>query len=333
MILADKIINLRKKNGWSQEQLAERLNVTRQSVSKWEGAQSIPELDKILQLSQIFGVTTDYLIKEEIEDEEYVEINSPSDSDITNIKKVSLADAQEFLSLREQSIRPFSLAASLMILAPIPLLLLTGASEYEVFNISEYLATAIGLIAIMILAAIGIGLIVKVSMRLKKFEFLEKETFETEYGVTGLVKEKKAVFENRYTTKLIIGITLCILSTVPLFIAIGFGEQENYMQMVSVGAILVILSIGVNFILRAVMKNNSYEQLLEEGEYTRSNKQKENVSGKIGSIYWPIIVAIYLGYSFITNDWGRSWLIWPIAALLFAPIAIISDSIARRKDK
>ncbi len=123
MILADKIINLRKKNGWSQEQLAERLNVTRQSVSKWEGAQSIPELDKILQLSQIFGVTTDYLIKEEIEDEEYVEINSPSDSDITNIKKVSLADAQEFLSLREQSIRPFSLAVSLMILAPIPLLL------------------------------------------------------------------------------------------------------------------------------------------------------------------------------------------------------------------
>jgi len=210
---------------------------------------------------------------------------------------------------------------------------LTGASEYEVFNISEYLATAIGLIAIMILAAIGIGLIMKVSMRLKKFEFLEKETFETEYGVTGLVKEKKAVFENRYTTKLIIGITLCILSTVPLFIAIGFGEQENYMQMVSVGAILVILSIGVNFILRAVMKNNSYEQLLEEGEYTRSNKQKENVSGKIGSIYWPIIVAIYLGYSFITNDWGRSWLIWPIAALLFAPIAIISDSIARRKVK
>ncbi|NLN51350.1 MAG: helix-turn-helix transcriptional regulator, partial [Clostridiaceae bacterium] len=163
MILADKIINLRKKNGWSQEQLAERLNVTRQSVSKWEGAQSIPELDKILQLSQIFGVTTDYLIKEEIEDEEYVEINSPSDSDITNIKKVSLADAQEFLSLREQSIRPFSLAVSLMILAPIPLLLLTGASEYEVFNISEYLATAIGLIAIMILAAIGIGLIMKVS--------------------------------------------------------------------------------------------------------------------------------------------------------------------------
>ena len=71
MILADKIMTLRKKAGWSQEELAEKLGVTRQSISKYEGAQSIPDLDKILKLSEIFGVTTDYLIKDELEEEEY----------------------------------------------------------------------------------------------------------------------------------------------------------------------------------------------------------------------------------------------------------------------
>ena len=50
MILADKIIDLRKKAGWSQEELAEKLAVTRQSVSKWEGAQSIPDMDKVCLL-------------------------------------------------------------------------------------------------------------------------------------------------------------------------------------------------------------------------------------------------------------------------------------------
>ena len=59
MILADKIIALRKKSGWSQEELAEKMNVTRQSVSKWEGAQAVPDLEKILLLSQLFGVSTD----------------------------------------------------------------------------------------------------------------------------------------------------------------------------------------------------------------------------------------------------------------------------------
>ena len=72
VILADKIIELRKKNGWSQEQLAQKLNVTRQSISKWEGAQSVPDLQKIILLSEIFGVTTDYLIKDEIEEEEFL---------------------------------------------------------------------------------------------------------------------------------------------------------------------------------------------------------------------------------------------------------------------
>ena len=67
MIFADKLISLRKRAGWSQEELANQLNVTRQSVSKWEGAQSIPDLDKIVQLSRLFGVTTDYLLKDELE--------------------------------------------------------------------------------------------------------------------------------------------------------------------------------------------------------------------------------------------------------------------------
>ena len=68
MILAEKITALRKKNGWSQEELAMQLNVSRQSVSKWESAASIPDLDRILQLSRLFGVTTDYLLKDDAEE-------------------------------------------------------------------------------------------------------------------------------------------------------------------------------------------------------------------------------------------------------------------------
>lgn len=54
MFLADKIINLRKKAGWSQEELAGRLGVTRQSVSKWEGAQSVPDIEKSCSSADCF---------------------------------------------------------------------------------------------------------------------------------------------------------------------------------------------------------------------------------------------------------------------------------------
>ena len=59
MILAEKIALLRRQNGWSQEELANQLNVSRQAVSKWEGGMSIPDLDKILKLSALFEVSTD----------------------------------------------------------------------------------------------------------------------------------------------------------------------------------------------------------------------------------------------------------------------------------
>ena len=70
MILADKIMELRKKNGWSQEELAEKVGVSRQSISKWESAQSVPDLNKILLLSKVFEVSTDYLLKDEIGEDE-----------------------------------------------------------------------------------------------------------------------------------------------------------------------------------------------------------------------------------------------------------------------
>ena len=65
MKLADKLFELRKEKGWSQEKLAEQINVSRQSISKWESGQALPELEKIVELSKIFQVTTDYLLLEE----------------------------------------------------------------------------------------------------------------------------------------------------------------------------------------------------------------------------------------------------------------------------
>ena len=63
MNLANRIQSLRKQNGYSQEEFAERLSVTRQAVSKWENEQSTPDLQKIIEMSDLFHVSTDYLLK------------------------------------------------------------------------------------------------------------------------------------------------------------------------------------------------------------------------------------------------------------------------------
>lgn len=79
MKLSDKIIQLRKANGWSQEELAERLKVSRQAISRWEGATAQPDVANVLQLSKLFGVTTDYLLNDEYE----------SDNDLPKVKQLN----------------------------------------------------------------------------------------------------------------------------------------------------------------------------------------------------------------------------------------------------
>ena len=103
MILADKIIELRKKNGWSQEDLAEKLEVSRQSISKWEGAQSVPDMNKILKLSEVFSVSTDYLLKDEME------LDSPGEAPKIDTESslkevpVSMEEANAFLEHKYQA--------------------------------------------------------------------------------------------------------------------------------------------------------------------------------------------------------------------------------------
>lgn len=63
-MLSEKIYTLRRKSGLSQEQLAEKIGVSRQAISKWEGGLSVPESEKLIAISEYFNVTLDYLLKE-----------------------------------------------------------------------------------------------------------------------------------------------------------------------------------------------------------------------------------------------------------------------------
>ena len=67
MTLGEKIYRLRTEQGMSQENFGDMLGVSRQSVSKWETDQSVPELDKVVAISEMLGVSTDYLLKESVE--------------------------------------------------------------------------------------------------------------------------------------------------------------------------------------------------------------------------------------------------------------------------
>ena len=331
MILADKIINLRKKNGWSQEELAEKLGVTRQSISKYEGAQSIPDLDKILKLSEIFGVTTDYLIKDELEEEEYAASQmqeNESESD-RSVHKVTMEMANEYLQIIDWSAGKTAFATMLCILSPIVLLMLGAMSEMPDYHISENAAAGIGICVLIVLIAIAVTIFILCGMKTKKYEFMEKEDIETVYGVSGMVKEKRDAYHSMYVTQLVIGIACCICSVIPLFGTLAVSESDFYMVS-AVCMLLALVAIGTYFIVRSATKMNAMNQLLEEEDYTRQKKhENKKMSGPV-TVYWLIATAIYLAWSFTTNDWDRTWIIWPVVGVLFPAFYAIVSGIRKK---
>lgn len=331
MILAEKIINLRKKNGWSQEELAEKLGVTRQSISKYEGAQSIPDLDKILKLSEIFGVTTDYLIKDELEEEEYAPSQmheNESESD-RSVHKVTMEMANEYLQIIDWSAGKTAFATVLCILSPIVLLMLGAMSEMPNYHISENAAAGIGICVLIVLIAIAVTIFILCGMKTKKYEFMEKEDIETVYGVSGMVKEKRDAYHSMYVTQLVIGIACCICSVIPLFGTLAVSESDFYMVS-AVCMLLALVAIGTYFIVRSAAKMNAMNQLLEEEDYTRQKKhENKKMSGPV-TVYWLIATAIYLAWSFTTNDWDRTWIIWPVVGVLFPAFYAIVNGIRKK---
>lgn len=94
MHFSEKLLTLRKASNLTQEQLAEKLDVSRQSISKWESGQATPELEKIVAISTIFDVTTDYLLKS-------------SEIDDLSVKTEMLQKQQQMMLDREQKKHQF----------------------------------------------------------------------------------------------------------------------------------------------------------------------------------------------------------------------------------
>ena len=329
MILADKIIENRKKNGWSQEELADKLGVSRQSVSKWEGAQAVPDMKKIVMMSELFGVSTDYLLRDEIENADPSE-STPIDSGLEEtVRSVSLEEASSFLENNERAASRISTGVMMCILAPVLLILIGGLAEADFIGISDATAGVGGTAILIVIVAIAVGLFVREGIRNKPYEYLDNTAIDTEYGVSGMVKERRDSYAENHSRLLIIGIMMCIIGAVPMLVIEmkKYSNNTDLLPIVGVAMMLVIIAVGVKLIVLTCIRQGGYDRLLEEGDYTRLNKK----AGKYDGIYWAVATVVYLGWSFITMRWELTWIVWPIAGVLFVAYREVMKAIVRSK--
>lgn len=316
MNFADKLSYLRKKLGWSQEELANQMEVSRQSVSKWESGQSIPEIEKMIRLSDIFDVSLDYLLKDGRE------VDRPENTreEGINQRVVTMNEAIEFLEIKENTSKKVALGVFLCIVSPVVLFILLALHEIGRYEISENLTIAIGVVAIIVIVAVAVVIFIMARQKTSEFDYLDNEIFRTEYGISEMIRQKKEEQKPSHTRAIIIGTVLCILASTPLIVGALMDSENSGRLLMILPVSVVMVAIGVFIMVKDGIIWSSYEKISQEGDYSREEKEKQIGTSSISTAYWAIVVAIFLGYSFITNNWQYSWIVLVVSGVLYPGI-------------
>lgn len=326
MIFADKLIELRKKSGMTQEELADKMDVTRQAIAKWEGMQSVPELTKIIKLSEIFEVSTDYLLKDELGKDEHIEVNNNDQK----LKVFSMEDAHKFLKLREKASTPMAIAVLLCIFSPITLIILSALTQIEYFNISDTLAVGVGMGVLLIFVAIAVSIFISIDNKNSEFKFLDMQLIDTEYGVDGMVKSKRDNYKLCYDRFNLIGVIICILSVILIFVGLIIDKDNAVLFSSMICGMIALIGIAVFLFVKVGVVWGSFQKILQDGEYSKEKKkEKSTIIGAVSSIYWIIATIVYLGISFLTKRWDITWIVWVVNGIIY-PVII---AILRAKNK
>ena len=303
MILADKIINLRKKEGMTQEDLAGQVGVSRQSVSKWESSLSMPDLDKVVKLSQIFSVSTDFLLDDSLGMEQVIVDEKVEDTS----RLIDLDLLNQYYSAYDKLAKFISLATILVITSPIAFMALE--------SINENLA----IIIFLALIACAVGLFINSGFAISKFEFIEKEPYNFSYGVEGVIEKNLNDYMPKLKKNVIISIAIFILSPAVYLLAINQGVTNN----IPVYLFLLLTAIGASIMGYSMIKYSSYRDILKYRD--PKIQKKEGKTNKISGVLWITAIGIFFIYSFWKGNWQTSWIIFVIAGFLQVIVAMVLD--------
>lgn len=244
--------------------------------------------------------------------------------------------ADKIIALRRAAAPRVALATFLCILSPAVLLLLSGMSGDARFAVRGDTAAGIGLCVLLVLVAAAVALFITSGTKSKVYEFLEKEPFETEYGVAGMVKERKQAFAPTATRLNVIGAVLCILSVLPLFACVAF-RATDLAYIAAVCALLMLVGLGCIAFVYAGVVTGAMDKLLEEGDYTRARKAKSGIITAASVCYWLVTTAVFMIYTYGHRGNAQprsSWIIWTVAGVLYGAVMLLLRTILTgRRDK
>lgn len=250
--------------------------------------------------------------------------------------RLSVTRARDYAAAVRRRQGAFAAAVSLFPLAPVTLLVLLALTSES--SSTPPWTIFVGLLAILGVVAAGVIMLITRSSRLHEFADIEALEFTTRDELHRLGEEYYDQQQPRASRALAISIGLWILSVVPVIAAsllvaegttIRLGTivlNDGGIVLLSVALLLIVVAVGLFILLRERWAHH-IASVFDQDDDEEELAHMPPALRVIAAAYWPVVVAVFLAWSFIGNAWGISWLIWPIAGILYGALFAVSSAL------
>lgn len=319
MTLAKNITTLRKRAGWSQEALAHQIDVSRQAVSKWESGQSTPDLDKVVKLAEVFNVSTDALLKDLDFQTDAPSHHSKVESPPAPDNAITPEQAQQYVKLKTEAAGLIARGVAFCVVSPSVMFLLFAMAASQIMGVSNNTGVGVGVVVLLLFVARGIAYFIKANQLESALPSNMLKPFTITQEIETAIRTRQQDYAPTFQQHLIKGIGLFVLCAAPLMIAAGFGWGGSAVMLMLI-VLLAMISLGLFYVIPASVHNEALKFVLQGGDKDAGKSEETKHTERLAGVYWPLLVAIYLGWSFWTMDWGITWIIFPVGAVAFGGI-------------
>lgn len=293
MSLSENLQNLRKIKNMSQEELAEKLNVSRQAVSKWESGNGYPETEKIISICEIFDCSMDELVKGKI---------------TADIK----SEKNEYAEVMDKEAKYTSIGIFAILLGVSFMLTLLGLAPNEQ---AEDKFALIGVVLILIGVVFAVPLFIISGQKLENFKN-KNQKIANIYSEEETEKQKE-----KYTKFVAGGVGIVLLGVTIMMLLIGlnvFGDS-----VLPVAILMYFVTIGVSILVYADKKKAKYDIERYNKENSEEYKKTNDLVGKICGVIMLVATIVFLIWGFAFNSWNINWIVFPIGGMLCGITGVI----------
>lgn len=234
----------------------------------------------------------------------------------TEKKQVSIEEVSQYLESKRKYSKLTAVGVMMCIGSAIPLLSLLALVGQNYINMSNKEATAVGLIALFGLIVVAVGIFLRTNLFGFDLEKTNRDKLQLDNGGKRLFAEELDQYKPTYLRRLTFSVVLIVLSVVPL-ITVAILTDNGWLLLWMVNLMLLLIGFGVFIIVPTSNHYNALRLILEIGDPILEKSKQLKRTEKVAAFYWPLVTAGYVGWSLWTMAWGISWIIWPVAALVF----------------